>query len=56
MLDQYYTVEEVSERLKVSERTILELKRTGKIKAVKVGRELRFSETELKRYLGESTP
>jgi excisionase family DNA binding protein len=56
MLDKYYTVEEVAKRLKVSPRTVLELHRTGKVKATKVGRELRFSETSLKEYLGESTP
>jgi excisionase family DNA binding protein len=54
MLDKYYTVDEVAETLKVSPRTVLELHRSDKIRAVKVGRELRFSETELKRYLGEA--
>ena len=54
MLDKYYTVDEVAEALKVSPRTVLEMHRTGKITAVKVGRELRFSETALKRYLGEA--
>jgi len=55
-LDTYYTVDEVADKLKVSPRTVLELKRAGKIKAVKIGRELRFSETSLKSYLGEPAP
>lgn len=56
MLDTYYTVDEVAEKLKVKPRTVLNLHRDGKIRGTKVGREIRISETSLKEYLGEKAP
>lgn len=50
-MDKYYTIKEVAEMLKVTERSIHYWKKDGKIKFVKVGRNVRVSETELKRFL-----
>jgi excisionase family DNA binding protein len=55
-LDTYYTVDEVAEKLKVSRRVILEENRKGKLRGVGVGKNIRFSETALKEYLGEPAP
>jgi putative molybdopterin biosynthesis protein len=46
-----YTIQEVSEILKVHFQTTLKLVRSGAIKSVKVGRQWRISEQDLKNYL-----
>ena len=56
MLDTYYTVDEVAKSLKVDPRTVRTLIDKGDIKATTVGRQIRISETSLKRYLGEEAP
>lgn len=51
-MNKNYTVEEVSEELRVSKRTILREIKRGKLHAVKTGRRYLISESELKTYLG----
>lgn len=50
-----YSIEEVSSILKVGKRTIYSFVKEGKIKAVKVGKEWRISEDNLKEFLSCST-
>jgi excisionase family DNA binding protein len=45
------TVQELSQRLKVSTRTIQRWLHLGQIEALYVGRQLRFEEHEIKRFL-----
>lgn len=52
-MDRNYTIQELAEKLKVSQRTILREIQRGKIKASKVGRRHLIAEKELKRYLEE---
>lgn len=50
-LEKYYTIAEVAEIVRVSRRTVYAWRDAGKLKAVKVGRGLRVSQTELNRIL-----
>lgn len=54
-IDPVYTVKECAEKLKVTERTILELIRKKKLRAVKVGREYRITEAAINGFI-EGTP
>ena len=51
-IDPVYTVKECAEKLKVTERTILELIRKKKLRAVKVGREYRITESAITGFIG----
>ena len=51
MRDNVFTVKELSDYLKVSDKTVKTLLRTGKIKANKVGREWRVLQSEVDKYL-----
>ena len=53
-MQDYYTPQEVSEKLKIDIRTIYRWIREDRLKAVKVGHVWRISEAELKRILGEN--
>lgn len=46
-IEPVYTVKECADKLKVTERTILELIRKKKLRAVKIGREYRITESAL---------
>lgn len=48
-MEEVYTVEEVSALLKTTIRTVREMIKTGKIKAVKIGKEYRISKNEIDR-------
>jgi excisionase family DNA binding protein len=49
---RFYTPTEIAEALRVKERVVLDLLRGGKIKGVKVGKEWRVRESELRAFLG----
>ena len=51
MKEKVFTVKELSEYLKVSDKTVKTLLRAGKIKANKVGREWRVLKSEVDKYL-----
>ncbi len=53
-MEQYYTPQEVAEKLKLNVRTIYKWIREGKLNAVKLGDVWRISESELKRLLGKT--
>ena len=42
-----YTIEEVAKELRVTERSVYSYVRTGRIKAIKVGRNWRITQAEL---------
>ncbi len=46
-----YTLDELAELLKVTKRTLYNYVRSGKLEAVKVGREWRVTEEQLKDFL-----
>ena len=50
-MEDYYTPQEVADKLKVNTRTLYRWIHEGKLKAVKVGELWRISETELSRIL-----
>lgn len=50
-----YTVEQVAEILQVSVHTVRRLIKEGKIKAVRVGIQLRVTKEELDRFLQQSS-
>ena len=52
-IEPVYTVKECADKLKVTERTILELIRKQKLRAVKVGREYRITEAAINGFIGE---
>lgn len=51
MSDKFYTVKELSDLLKVSNKTIRDTIAAGDIEAYKVGREWRISEEAVRTYL-----
>lgn len=51
MVDQYYCIKYVSEKLRVSERTIRRMIERNEILAVRIGRQIRISENELSRII-----
>lgn len=53
-MDNYYTPQEVADKLKVNIRTIYRWIREGKLKAVKIGDLWRISESELERFIKDS--
>ncbi len=52
-MENYYTPQEVANKLKLNVRTLYKWIREGKLKAVKVGDVWRISETELNRLLNK---
>jgi excisionase family DNA binding protein len=54
MLDEFFTVEELSDKLKVSEQTIRMWIREGRIEAYKFGRAHRVPASALQRFLEQS--
>lgn len=49
--EKFYTPKEVAEILKLSDYTIGDYIRSGKLKAIKFGRVWRISESQLKQFL-----
>jgi excisionase family DNA binding protein len=49
----FLTVAEVAEMLRVSNMTVYRLVNAGAMKAVRIGKSYRISETEVDRYLSE---
>jgi len=54
-MEQYYTVKEIAEMLKVTMKTIYRIIEAGELPAARVGKSLRISETNLKKYLDKQT-
>ncbi len=50
-----YTIDEVSEMLKVNRKTISALIKSGDIKSIKIGSQYRISEQQLQEYLKANT-
>jgi excisionase family DNA binding protein len=50
-MENYYTPQEIAERLKIDIRTLYRWIREGRLKAVKIGHFWRVAESELKRFL-----
>ncbi len=50
-----YTIDEVSEMLKVNRKTISVLIKRGEIKSIKIGSQYRISEQQLQEYLKQNT-
>jgi excisionase family DNA binding protein len=55
MLEQYVTPKEVSERLKVPQRTVLDWIYKGKLPAIKAGKKWRVKESDVLAFLEAST-
>lgn len=53
MNEQYLTVQEVAERLKIKKTTVYDMIRRGNIKAIKVGKQFRVCADEINNILGE---
>jgi len=53
-VEEYFTVKEVSEKLKLNTMTIYKWIKQGKIRAIKLGDTWRISESELNRILNEN--
>lgn len=54
LLDQYLTPEEIAKHLSVTDRTVYTWLRTGRLKAVKLGRLWRIREKDLELFLNGS--
>ncbi len=52
--DQYYTIEEVAEMLKVAYMTVYRWIKAGKLDAVKAGKQYRIKQSKLDKFLDEN--
>ena len=52
-MDRLLSVEEVSERTSLGRSTLWRLVKTGQLKAYKIGRSLRFKESDLRNFMNE---
>lgn len=55
MENQLLTLEEAAERLKISKFTVRRFIEIGKLEGVRVGRQWRVTEEEIKRYIAANT-
>lgn len=55
MIEQHYTLEEVSTLLKISVRALRARIKSGDLKAVKIGKEYRVAESDLNDYLSRQS-
>lgn len=53
MAGEILNVKQVQDRLKLSERTVFRLIKTGKLKGFKAGREWRFEESDIEDFIKE---
>ncbi len=51
MLTEIYTIEQLQQILKLSDRTIFRLLKEGKLSGFKLGREWRFQESDINAYI-----
>jgi len=51
--EQYYTIKEIAEMLKVAYLTVYRWIQLGKLKAVKAGKQYRISESELDKFVNK---
>jgi len=54
-LEQYYTIADLTELLKVSDSTIRRCIKEGKLESKKIGRQHRITEKSVKKFLDEQT-
>lgn len=55
-MNKFYTAQEVADRLKIKKTTVYELIKRGELDSSKIGKQLRISEEQLKRYLQGNSP
>ncbi len=53
MVDQFFTVEQASARLRLGKTTLRDEIRAGRLVVLRVGRAVRIGESELARWIGE---
>lgn len=54
-IEKIYTLEEISDLIKITRRTLYDYVKTGKLKAVKIGRTWRVTEKQLEEFLSTGT-
>ncbi len=52
-MEKLYTIKQLAEALKLNIQTVRRFCATGKIKAIKIGREYRVKESDLELYTGQ---
>jgi excisionase family DNA binding protein len=53
--DEFYTTEELAEKLKLNIMTIYRYIKAGKLKAHKIGKEFRIGRVEFERFINSTT-
>lgn len=53
LTDEYYTIQEVADKLKVAYLTVYRWIRSGNLKAVKVGKQHRIKATDLSEFINQ---
>lgn len=53
-MEEYYTPQEIADKLKMNKHTIYKYLREGKIKGVKVGNKYRVAESDLQEFLEDN--
>lgn len=54
LTDEYYTIQEVADKLKVAYLTVYRWVQSGKLKAVKAGKQHRISKSNLELFLSQN--
>jgi excisionase family DNA binding protein len=50
-MEEYFTIDEVMEKIKVSRQTVYNWMNSGKLKYLKIGKLVRIKEEDLKRFI-----
>ena len=50
-MEKVYTVKEITEYLKLHKTTVFRMIKDGRLKAIKIGKEYRFKETDIQEFL-----
>jgi excisionase family DNA binding protein len=50
-IEQYYSADEIAEKLSLTPRVVRELLKSGELKGIKIGRSWRVSESNLNKFL-----
>ncbi|MGM9612796.1 MAG: helix-turn-helix domain-containing protein, partial [Butyricicoccus sp.] len=56
MAERYLTAQEVADLLKIKKNTVYDMIKKGSLRAVKVGKQFRVAESEVRAVLGQAAP
>jgi putative molybdopterin biosynthesis protein len=55
MPEHFYTVQEVADLFKIKKSTVYQMVKDGRLKAINLGRDYRFTQEEIERFIQQQT-